>query len=273
MDDATAEPTHNAYRDLLAQRLLPRKARLLDARTSLQHFALINYAVPAKALAKHIPTDRFAIPEFMIGGKRMAMISAVPFVDTDFRFHRLLPFARFHFPQTNHRAYIIDKRTGQHGVWFFGTTLGSPVVQFARTVWRIPWHYARYRVDCAYNDSKHRYMAYRMQIDSSWCSANINIWDSGEALAAQEGFTSLDEMRLILTHPVDGFFYRLDHAPGRYSIWHQKMDLTLGQSNELYFSLYERLGLLARHDMQHPHSIFMCPQVDFEIYLPPTKDA
>ena len=266
------QTTDREYRELLAQRLLPRNPNLLDVRTSLQHFALINYAVPAKLLAKQIADDRFAIPEFRIGGKLMGLISAVPFIDTDFRFHRLFPWVRFHFPQTNHRAYVIDKRTGQHGVWFFGTTLGSPVVHFASILWRIPWHFAKYRVDCTYHESKHRYLSYRMQIKSAWCDANINIWDSGEAVAVQEGFRSMDEMRLILTHPVDGFFRRRDGIAGRYSIWHAKMALTMGQSSELYFSLYERLGLLSRFEMQHPHSILMCPKVDFDIFLPPVKD-
>lgn len=259
--------------EVLAQRLQPGKPGIWDVQTTLRHFAQVNYAVQAKKLARYIPMDRFEIPEFSINGSRMAMLSAVSFEDVDFRFQRLLPFVRFHFAQTNHRAYVIDRRTSQHGVWFFGATLGSPVVAFARRVWRIPWHRAHYRVDCSYSESKRRYMAYHMLIESAWCSAQINIWDSGAGLSLQEGFETMDEMRLILTHPVDGFYNRLDGIPGRYSIWHDSMDMTLGQASELYFSLYDRLGLLSKYDMQHPHSIFLCPQVAFEIHLPPVIDS
>ncbi len=262
-----------AYREQLAKRLQPRRAGRLAVRTTLRHFAMINYAVPIKRLRLLIPDSRFEIAAFSIGGERMGMISAVSFVDTDFRFKRLAPWLRFHFPQTNHRAYVIDKRSGEHGVWFFGTTLGSPVVEAARAAWRIPWHFARYRISCHYNTIKHRYSTYRMSIASAWCHADFTIWDTGEALALQEGFDSLDEMKLILTHPVDGFYNRLDSLPGRYAIWHERMELTMGQATELYFSLYEKLGLLSRYDMHRPHSIFLTPEVNFEIYLPPQLDG
>jgi uncharacterized protein YqjF (DUF2071 family) len=130
------------YRSILNARLQPRASGRWDVRTTLHHFALINYTLPRTRSARHIPLDRFDIPEFNIGGKRLALMSAVPFVDTDFRFYRLAPWARFSFAQTNYRAYVIDKRTGEHVVWFFGTTLGSPVVEFARLAWHIPWHFA-----------------------------------------------------------------------------------------------------------------------------------
>ena len=69
----------------------------------------------------------------------------VPFWDYDFRFAHLAPFLTFQFGQTNHRVYITDRRTGEPAVWFFGTTLGSPVVTIPRLLWRLPWHMARYR--------------------------------------------------------------------------------------------------------------------------------
>ena len=78
-------------------------------------------------------------------------------------------------------------------------------------------------------------------------------------------------MKLILTHPIEGYFHRLDDALGTYSIWHPEMQLTMGQPKHLYFSLYERLGLLSKEEMQQPHSIFICPQILFEIYLPPRR--
>ncbi len=241
----------------------------MDVLSKLRHFALINYALPKSRLEPYIPASHFEIPEFTIGGKRLAMMSAVPFVDVDFHFIRLFPGITFHFGQTNYRVYAIDKRSKEHVVWFFGTTLGSPVVYIAKGAWRIPWHYARYQIDCSYDAQANRYKTYQYRIKSKWCHPNIQLEDTGQPISSVEGFTSSEEMQLILTHPVDGYFYRSDHKIGSYSVWHKEILFTSGRAHDLYFSLYERLGLLSRDEMQHPHSIFMCPETEFTVFLPP----
>jgi len=84
-----------------------------------------------------------------------------------------------------------------------------------------------------------------------------------------DGFTSLDEMKLILTQPVQGFYRRLDGKFGTYQVWHKEMVCTKGISENLYFSLYEKMGLMTKDEMQQPHSIFMCPEIEFDVCLPP----
>jgi hypothetical protein len=259
------------YPRLLAGRIAARPRGWADAHSTLRHFALINYALPRVRLARFIPTERFEIPEFVIGGEKRALLSVVPFWDADFRFPRLAPFLKFQFGQTNHRVYVTDRRTGEPAVWFFGTTLGSPLVHIPRLLWRLPWHPARYRMDCRYHPGRRAYDRFAYEIASRWCAGRIRIRDTGEPLSALDGFASLDEMRLILTHPVAGTYRRLDGTLGSYSIWHDAIPLTLGQPEQLYFSLYERLGLLSRAEMQQPHSIFLCPEVPFEIHLPPRR--
>jgi hypothetical protein len=108
----------------------------LDIMSELQHFALINYAVPKERLEPHIP-DRFEILELPIAGERRALLSAVPFVDVDFQFVGL-PWFRFRFAQTNHRVYVRDRSNGEHVAWFFGTTLGSRWVHLPQLLWCIP---------------------------------------------------------------------------------------------------------------------------------------
>ena len=267
----SSPPTDAAQ--LLEDRKRPRPGNLLTVRTLLRHFALINYALPADRLRPHIPEDRFEIQTFMIEGKPRAMLSAVPFLDVDFRFARLTPFLRWQFGQTNHRAYVIDRKTGLPGVWFFGTTLGSPLVHAARALWRIPWHYARYRIDAHHDPDTGICDRYRFDVDSDWCAARIDLSGDGTPIGLTPGFASLAEQTLILTHPVDGFFYRLDGALGGYSIWHPLMALTRAEPRDLWFSLYERLGLLSADEMQRPHSVFLCPEVPFEVYLPPRRLA
>lgn len=258
-------------REILDKRLHRPAGGLIDVRSLLLHFALITYALPKARLAPHIPTDRFEIPEFDIGGQRLALMSAVPFLDLDFRFPHLAPFLKFRFGQTNFRVYVIDRATGEQVVWFFGTTLGSPLVHAARTLWRIPWHYARYEIDCQWDEPTRRYTRYGYTVRSPWCDADMRLTDTGEPLALLDGFTSLDELRLILTHPTVGYFYRTDGQLGSYSVWHEEIPLTVGRAETLYFSLYERLGLLSREEMQRPHSVLLCPAIEFEVYLPPRR--
>ena len=256
------------YRASLERRRADRRpAGWLDVRTLLKHFALITYALPKARLEPHLPADRFEIPEFTVGGQRLALMSAVPFVDADFHFPRLLPFLKFGFGQTNYRVYVIDRRTGEHAVWFFGTTLGSAVVHVARGAWGIPWHPARYAIECAYGER--RYTAYQYSVASAWGEARIDLEDTGAPLREAEGFASLAELQFILTHPVDGYFYRADGRVGTYSVWHDLLPLTVGRPRTLYFGLYERLGLLSREEMQRPHSVLLCPETEFHVFLPP----
>jgi hypothetical protein len=257
------------YRALLNRRLAPRATRPLDVISRLRHFALITYALPKSRLEPYIPSDRFAIPEFSVGGRRLALMSAVPFIDEDFHFTGLFPFLRFGFGQTNYRVYVIDRRSGEHAVWFFGTTLGSPLVYLPRTAWKLPWHYGRYRVACDYDQALGRYRRYEYSIASGWGEARISLRDTGEPLALTEGFGSRDEMQLVLTHPVEGYFYRSDKLVGSYAVWHDELRCTIGAPQELYFGLYERLGLLSRDEMQRPYSVCICPETVFTVYLPP----
>lgn len=247
-----------------------KKPSLLDVETHLAHFALINYALPKERLLPYIPQDRFEISEYLITGKPMALMSAVPFLDVDFHFTRIFPFLKFRFPQTNYRVYVKDKQSGEPIVWFFGTTLGSPYVYLPRFGFCIPWHYAKYKLDCNYNFEKEVYDNYSVKSNSDWSSSEIELIDTGEEISDYTGFSSYEEMKLILTHPVTGYFFRNDSKLGTYSIWHEEMRLTEASSRKLYFSLYERLGLLTKEEMMNPFSIFICPKILFKVYLPPS---
>lgn len=253
----------NNSKTLLNQRLTKRPANWLDIRSDLHHFALINYAVPPERLAPHIPTDRFEIPTTLINGRQQAMLSVVPFLDADFCFYRLFPWFKFRFPQTNYRVYLINRVTGEPVVWFFGTTLGSWTVNLARALWKIPWHRAKYEMDCVFDAENGRYSTYSISIQSKWGDARIEIEDTGNSVALSA------EDRLVLTHPVDGYFYQLNGRVGGYSIWHDIIPLTSGKPRDLYFSLFEKLAIMDREEMQQPHSIFICPSISFDIYMPP----
>lgn len=241
----------------------------MDVRSTLLHFALINYALPKARLLPHIPKDRFEIAQFPIGGRPMAMLSVVPFWAADFRFVKLAPFLRFQFGQTNHRVYVTDRRTGEPAVWFFGTTLESWLVRVPRFLWKLPWHDAGYRFDCVYDATRSSYSKFEVEIESEWCAGTIALEDSGRPASLQEGFASLDDQKLMLTHPVAGYYRRRDGRLGSYSVWHDEIPLTSAVPRHLHFSLYERLGLLSQEEMDRPHSVFLCPAIEFDIHLPP----
>ena len=261
------------FSEELDRRIADRRLGWMDVRTKLRHFALINYAVPIDRLRPHIAEERFEIVPFNIGNQTCGLLSVVPFLDVDFHYPRLAPFAKFNFGQTNHRVYVIDRSTGQHAAWFFGTTLGSRLVYLARSFWRIPWHYGSYDIDCKYDSEAGRYRQYRFDIRSPWCSCEIELEDSGKPMALLDGFDSIEQQKLVLTHPVEGFFYRIDGRLGTYSVWHDKIPLTTANASSLYFSLYERLKILSRDEMARPHSVLLCPQTLYEIHLPPKPIA
>lgn len=258
-------------RELLARRCRPEPLGRWDVRSRLAHFALINYALPKERLAPHIPEDRFEIAEFKIGGRRLAMMSAVPFLDLDFHFPRIASFPKFRFAQTNYRVYVNDRRIGEPCVWFFGTTLGSFTVGIPRLLWALPWHYARYRLDCVHNKSASRYESFRISARSQWAPAEIELEDTGAPVSGCDGFSSPEEVTLVLTHPVDGSFRRRDGTLGHYAVWHERMRLTTAHARRLRFGLFERLNLLSAREMNQPHSVFLCPEVEFLIHLPPRR--
>ena len=171
--------------------------------------------------------------------------------------------------QTNFRVYVLDQKTNEHVVWFFGTTLGAYYVYIPKFLWKIPWHYAKYQTDFEYDTSAKKYNRFTVKSDSDWCSSDIKIIDTGEPIGGHPGFESYDAVKLILTHPTQGFFHRTDNKLGTYSVWHKELEVTLGKANGIYFSLYERLGLLSRDEMNDPVSIFICPEIVFQVILPP----
>lgn len=257
------------YRKVIQDRVLIKESKsLLHVCTTLKHFSIVTYAVPKERLATHIPEQYFDILEFETEKGKRALISAVPFIDEDFCL-TAFTYPRFRFGQTNYRAYVRDKKTGDHVAWFFGTTLGSYSYFIARAWWKLPWHHAKYDTDCSYDAVFKRYNRYRFNIASLWSSAHVEIEDTGQPLSVRAGFESLDHMKLILTHPVRGFYHRTDLRLGTYSIWHPEAVMTIAFPKKLYFGIFDRLKLVNADEMNSPHSVFVSPSIKFEIYLPP----
>jgi hypothetical protein len=242
----------------------PRK-RFLNAETDLEHFALINYALPPERLRPLIHPD-FTLMTRKIAGTEMAMMSAVPFVDKDFCFTNLRILGKYRFGQINFRVYVLDPE-GRHCVWFLGTVLGSITYHIPRRIWKMPWHHGRFEIDTDYRNNK--YQRYQINVTSKWATSRIDLQDSGEPYELGAGFDSMDEMKLILTQPIEGYYYKTNRKLGNYRIWHDELILTKAEPNDLYFQVFEDLGLLSIEEMQNPHSVWITPKTYFKVELPP----
>lgn len=259
---------HGAAR-ILAARLAPRPLGRWDVRSTLRHFALIHHAIPPERLRPHIPADRFDLATIVVDGQERALVGTVPFLDADFRFERVAPWLQLAFAQTNYRAYVIDRATGEHAVWFFGTTLGHPVVQIPRHLWRLPWHQARYEVDCVHDAG--RYARFRYEAASAWAPLTLDLEDTGEPWGLTPGFEDPVAQTLVLTHPVAGFYHRRDGALGGYGVWHPEMRPTVAKPRAVRIGLYERLGLITPEEAMAPHSALIVPEIVFDVALPPRR--
>jgi hypothetical protein len=240
----------------------------LDVVSSLEHFAIVTYAIPPERLRPHVHA-RFDL-DCITGedGLPRALVSVVPFEDRDFRFVRC-PWPRFRMGQTNYRAYVIDRETGERGVWFFGTTLGSWTVAIPRHVWKLPWHGGRVRFDCRYDDDAGRYSHYRMRTASDWASLQLELEDTGERVGQLAGFPDRETGLVILTHPLSGAFYRRDGRLGGYRVWHEPLRLTAGRVISARIALFDRLGVVPFAEQDRPHSVLIQPITEFAIKLPP----
>ena len=257
------------FAEELENRIADRSQRsLLDVKTRLEHFSLISYKVPISRI-EHLIPSRFKLWTFKTEGIEYALVSAVPFMDTDFSFYRIFKYPKFKFYQTNFRTYVIDQETGKNCAWFFGTTLGSLTSLIPKLRWKMPWQYGSFKFQFELN--KKQYLKYEMEFKSKQGAGIANIKSSKNEMKLLEGFKSIDEQYLILTHPVTGYYFKRNKSLGTYDLWHPKMELFIGEPINLYFELFENLGLLTRDEMQAPHSILITPSIDFDILLPPRE--
>lgn len=248
--------------------LLPRpKPSGLDVACRLQHFAIVTYAVEPERLVGLV-APRFELVTVDIDGETRALLSVVPFIDTDFT-SAVYPFPRFTMGQTNYRIYVRDRETGTHCVWFLGTSLDSWTVVVPARLWKLPWYRGHIRFDCAYDDDRRAYTHYRMATRSAWAPAKLELGQSEGLDVALPGFPDTETGLVVLTHPLTGYYYRRDGQLGSYRIWHDRLPLESAQLTSARFGLLERLGILSESEQQTAHSVLVLPSTDFTIYLPP----
>lgn len=231
----------------------------LTVATTLEHFAMVTYHVPVERLRPLVPA-RFDIYTQCIGGREMALISVVNFVDRHFRLVRA-PFLKFSFEQTNYRTYVMDRESGEHVAWFFGTSVGSGLGRIPRYAWNMPWYTARY--ETRFVQDAGRYTAYHMQVRKGSAAASLALREA-HPVPVPEGLEAL-----VLLYPMKGYYYKRNGTLGHYRIWHGALPVRTGACETAHFALLGSLSLLTKEEMLQPASVLLCNAVDFEIALPP----
>jgi len=240
----------------------------IDVATTLEHFAIVTYAVEPESLRRHLAPRFEPVCVRLNDGSIRALVSAVPFHDRDFQAARF-PSPHLSFGQTNYRAYVQDRETGLHSVWFFGTTLDSITVMVPRHLRKLPWHRGAIRFSCDLDGGIYR--RYEMTTKSSWAPVQLALEDARSPVRQFEGFPDLETAMLVLTHPLTGFYRGRDGRLGSYKVWHDRLSPRAGVCRKARFGLLDRLGLVRFEDQERPYSVMLQHQTEFTIYLPPRR--
>ena len=240
--------------------------RWLDAETTLEDFALVTFDVDPGRLAAVLPTGLVPEVRTLDDGRRRGFVSAVSFRDVDFRF-AMTRWLRVSFFQTNYRAYVRGP-DGVSSVFFFGTTLDSPLVALPRYLWGMPWHPGSTTIEATWT-SDGVCGEYRHQSRGGWGSADVELVGTSEPMGRLDGFTDTDDAAHIVTHPLDGWFQRPDGGLGRYAVWHDRLRPTLGMARRARYAVFEDLGIV--DPGARPHSVLLQQAIDFDVLLPPRR--
>jgi len=167
--------------------------------------------------------------------------------------------------QTNYRAYV---RAGdQRDVWFFGSTLSTSIVEVPRLLWKMPWTKAPASLDATWDAAA--CTSWRSRAVGEWGGYDVELTGTSEPMGRLDGFADELVAARVLTHPMAGYYRRLDGGVAGYHVWHAPMRPTRGRALRTRYDALERLGLV-RPD-QAPHSVLLERRSDFRIYLPPIR--
>lgn len=250
--------------EALSARATP-SSRKWQIETLLHDFAIVTFAVDLGNARTLIDQERFEMQEFMIGGRTCGLVSAVNFRDDGLHFNAA-PFVRASFYQTNFRLYVLNKATREPEVFFIGTTASTPLIFIPRNLWGAPWHRGDYQWSCEWGER--RLNRYEASCRSALGDFELSLSDTGAQQELKEGFESLDEQRLVLTHPIMGAF-KTPRGTSQYEVWHPVLELTEAKPFKARFDLFERLGLIEKG--AEPHSCLVCRKTEFKIEAPPRR--
>lgn len=253
------------FNDVLRSR--PRPSGL-DLQCTLQHFSIVTYAVDPSRFTGRFP-DRFEPDLVQIGGESQGLISAVSFVDNTFT-SAAFPLPKFKMNQTDYRIYIVDRNSGEHCIWFLGTTYDSWTLPIPRRLWQLPWHPGVIRFSCDVDERTGRYRRYDLATTARWAGGRIRLSQSPGLKLELGGFADTESGLVCLTHALTCFYFRRDGKLGTYRVWHDRLKVAPARLESARFELLEREHMVTMEEQQRPHSVLLEPVNEFTVYLPPT---
>jgi hypothetical protein len=131
----------------------------------------------------------------------------------------------------------------------------------------MPWTRAAATIDATWDGEVCR--AWRSRAVGEWGGYDIELTGSAEPMGRLDGFANELETARVLTHPMAGYYRRLDSSVAGYRVWHPPMHPRRGRAVRARYDALERLGLVTPD--QSPHSVLLERRSDFRIYLPPTR--
>jgi hypothetical protein len=84
-----------------------------------------------------------------------------------------------------------------------------------------------------------------------------------------DGMADEADTAMLLTHPLVGYYRRLDGQVAGYRVWHAPMRPSRGSVVHARYDVLERAGLVSGG--QVPHSVLLERRSEFIVYLPPTR--
>jgi hypothetical protein len=185
----------------------------------------------------------------------------VAFRNHGFHF-RAAPFARLSCGQADYRALV--RHGDERGVWFFGGSLSSRLVTVANALWKMPWHHDS--IEIAASSNVQGGDDWTFTADGNWGAAGVSLTTFGrpfQGTASDVGATLVD--------PMIGWYPRTTGGVGRYSVWHEPLQLQEAVATVTRCDVFERLGVIDRD--QAPASAGLQRRVPFEVHTPPTTIA
>lgn len=252
-----------------AEYVVPKpKTRLMDVVTTLRDFALVTYTIDADRLRAQLPPGLSPLT-VDVDGRSRALLSVVLFMNSDFR-SAVLPVPRFTMPQINYRAYVVDERTGEHGIWFLATLIDAWAYAVPRLLWKMPWRKGPIDLRSERDEHTGLYTSYRVTSRSDRAPAEVELTQRRPTSDIElPGFPDVETGLVCLTHAAKGFFRRSDGKIGVNRVWHKRIPVAPARLLHASFPLLERLQLVSLSEQRTPYSVLLAPEIGFVSHLPP----
>lgn len=236
---------------------------LFVAKTLLSNLSMITYSVPKGRLEEMVPKE-LELLTFGDGDKKCALINVVAYKSGKFRFKNIFPFINFDYGQVNYRTFVKNER-GEWSVFFLNNGVGTSIYRIPKWLWKLPWYKAKFNYSKANND----YLlstTYKGEKD-----VDIDMNMSEEVISKLEGFKSLDEMKLIMTHAYKGYYTRNSGGLAEYAIWHKRFKMYKANPRQLHFRYLLESKLLNQNEMNKPIACWTSDNIEYTCQFPPKR--